>query len=89
MGDVAASGGDYISCIAETIWWQCLIPLPLLDRCIWYDGRIDNFYADKLGISYDTVKTTKFSDFPMSAIVNRDLRDEEKIIIQQSVARNL
>ncbi|MBK6611826.1 MAG: signal peptide peptidase SppA [Sphingobacteriales bacterium] len=84
MGDVAASGGYYISCIADTI-----VAMPnTITGSIGVFGmmaELDNFYADKLGISYDTVKTTKFSDFPMSAIVNRDLRDEEKIIIQQSV----
>lgn len=72
MGDVAASGGYYISCAADTI----LVSPNTLTGSI---GVISVFFNakgffDKLGITFDVSKSNKYSDFMSS---NRPLTDEE------------
>lgn len=84
MGSVAASGGYYISCNADTI----LADRNTVTGSIGVFGLMalaDEFYNDKLGITFDTVKTTQFSDFPQSVLMNRELRPEEAAIIQKGV----
>ncbi len=84
MGNVAASGGYYISCNADTI----LAEENTITGSIGVFGMLANmekFYNNKLGITFDTVKTTSFSDFPSSPILDRSLKEEEKAIIQQGV----
>jgi len=84
MGDVAASGGYYIPCIADTILAQentitgSIGVFALL-------GNFSDFYEEKMGFTFDTVKTAKHSDFPTSFALNRDLTEEENEIFQTSV----
>ena len=61
MGDYAASGGYYISCIADTI----VAEPTTLTGSIGIFGMIPNVkeLTDKVGLTYDVVKTNKFSDF--------------------------
>ncbi len=84
MGNVAASGGYYISCMADTI----VAEENTVTGSIGVFGlmaELGEFWDDKLGITFDTVKTAKFSDFPTSIFLNRAINDAEKGIIQQGV----
>lgn len=61
MGDVAASGGYYISCAADRIFAQP----NTITGSIGVFGILPNMqkaFADKLGINIDTVNTNKHSD---------------------------
>ena len=81
MGDVAASGGYYISCAADSIFAQP----NTITGSIGVFGIIPNmqkFFNDKLGITFDGVKTGKFADL---GSVSRPLTDAEKMIFQQEV----
>ena len=81
MGDVAASGGYYISCMADTI----LAEPNTITGSIGVFGLmfdVGKFYNEKLGITFDTVKTAKHSDFPLSGVLSRDLTEEERQIYQ-------
>ena len=83
MGDVAASGGYYISCAADTIVAQP----NTITGSIGVIGIIPNeqkFFSNKLGITFDTVKTGRFSDF---GSVLRPLTAEEKKIGEGEVER--
>lgn len=83
MGDVAASGGYYISCAADTIVAQP----NTITGSIGVIGIILNtqkFFSNKLGITFDTVKTGRFSDFGSQ---NRPLTAEEKKIGEGEVER--
>ncbi|MEO8733710.1 MAG: signal peptide peptidase SppA [Flavobacteriales bacterium] len=78
MGDVAASGGYYISCAASKIFAE---PVTITGS-IGVFGMIPNmqsFFNDKLGITFDGVQTDKYAGM---MTVNRPLTDEEKGIIQ-------
>ncbi len=81
MGDVAASGGYYIACAADSI-----IAQPnTITGSIGVFGVIPNlkkFYNDKLGITFDEVKTTKYADL---GNLNRPLTADERAIIQHEV----
>ena len=81
MGALAASGGYYIAAPADTIVAQP----NTLTGSIGVFGIIpnmQNFFDDKLGITFDRVKTGKYSDYiPFT----RPLSEEEKIIIQKEV----
>ena len=84
MGDVAASGGYYIACNADTI----LAESNTITGSIGVFGMmadVSKLYNNKLGITFDTVKTTKFSDFPTSAMVTRAFTEAEERIVQSSV----
>ncbi len=61
MGDVAASGGYYISCIADTI----LAQPSTITGSIGVIGMYLNMEGlfDKAGINFDTEKTNTYSDF--------------------------
>jgi protease-4 len=81
MGDVAASGGYYISCYADTIVAQP----NTITGSIGVLGIIPNmqgFFNKHLGITFDNVKTGKYSD--LGTLV-RPLNAEEKLIIQQAI----
>ncbi len=89
MGDVAASGGYYISCAADTIVAE---PTTLTGSIgifgIFFSG--EKLIKDKLGISTDVVKTNKYSDFggtyPLPIpISSRPLSTYEKNILQNYV----
>jgi len=77
MSDLAASGGYYIACAADTI-----VAHPnTLTGSIGVFGTIPNLEGllDKVGISTDVVNTNKFSDMPA---LTRPFRPEEKEIMQ-------
>ncbi len=81
FGDVAASGGYYISCNADSIFAQS----NTITGSIGVFGIIPNmknFFNKKLGITFDVVKTGPFADM---LGVNRPLNEAEKIFIQNTV----
>lgn len=81
MGDVAASGGYYIACAADSIFAQP----STITGSIGVFGIIPNmqkFFNDKLGITFDGVKTGKYADL---GDVSRPLSEDEKLIFQHEV----
>jgi protease-4 len=81
FGDVAASGGYYIACAADSIFVQP----NTITGSIGVFGIIPNFQnllTNKLGITFDGVKTGQYADI-MS--VNRPLTAGERLIIQTDV----
>lgn len=81
MGDVAASGGYYIACAADSIFAQP----NTITGSIGVFGIIpnmENFFRNKLGITFDVVKTAEFADL---GDVSRPLTTNERSIIQQQV----
>ncbi len=83
MGDVAASGGYYISCAADTIVAQP----NTITGSIGVFGLLFNtqkMFSNKLGITFDTVKTGRFADLGNTT---RPLTQEERDIIQGEVER--
>jgi protease-4 len=83
MGDVAASGGYYISCAANKIYAEP----NTITGSIGVFGIIPNmqgFFNDKLGLTFDGVKTHKYADM---MTVTRPLTEEEKGIIQGFIDR--
>lgn len=81
MGDLAASGGYYISAAADSIFAQP----NTITGSIGVFGIIPNmqgFFNDKLGITFDVVKTGEFADL---GSINRPLTAQEEAIIQRSV----
>lgn len=81
FGDVAASGGYYIACAADSIFVQP----NTITGSIGVFGIIPNFQNllnNKLGVTFDGVKTGKYADI-MS--VNRPLTPGERFIIQNDV----
>lgn len=81
MGDVAASGGYYIACAADSIFAQP----NTITGSIGVFGIIPNmqkFFKNKLGITFDGVKTGKFADL---GSISRPLTEGEKMIIQLEV----
>lgn len=81
MGDVAASGGYYISCAADRIF-----ALPnTITGSIGVFGLLPNAQkalSEKLGITVDTVNTNKHSDV---GTILRGVTKEEHEYVQQSV----
>ena len=81
FGDVAASGGYYISCAADKI-----IAQPnTITGSIGIFGIIPNFgelLNDKLGITTDAIKTNKNSDF---LSLTRPMTDYERMLMQTSI----
>lgn len=83
MGDVAASGGYYIACAADSIFAQP----NTITGSIGVFGIIPNmqkFFNNKLGITFDRVKTAEFADL---GSISRPLTDGERLIIQKEVNR--
>jgi protease-4 len=83
MGDVAASGGYYISCAANRIYAD---PTTITGS-IGVFGMIPNmqgFFNNKLGITFDGVTTNPYAGM---MTVNRPLTAAEKGIIQQFIDR--
>jgi len=81
MGDYAASGGYYISCAADSIFAEpntitgsigIFAVLPNMQKLL----------NDKLGITFDGVKTGKYADL---GDVSRPLTPAEKMILQNQV----
>lgn len=82
MGDYAASGGYYISCMADVIVAQP----NTITGSIGIFGLIPNIQGlnNKIGLTYDGVKTNKLSD---AISINRPFRPEEKELMQNYVNR--
>ncbi|HOV36952.1 MAG: signal peptide peptidase SppA [Dysgonomonadaceae bacterium] len=82
MGDMAASGGYYISCNASKIIAQ---PTTITGS-IGIFGMFPNFKgtSEKLGLDFDAVKTHRFSDF---GNVTRPMDDSEKSMLQAYIDR--
>lgn len=83
MGDVAASGGYYISAASRKIFASP----NTITGSIGVFGLIFNaqkMFNNKLGITIDTVKTNRLSDF---GSMTRPLTAEEKQIFQQGVEK--
>jgi protease-4 len=81
MGDVAASGGYYIACAADSIFAQpntitgsigIFAVLPNMQKLL----------NDKLGITFDVVKTGQFADL---GATNRPLNPAERAILQSMI----
>ncbi len=81
MGDVAASGGYYIACLADTIVAQ---PTTVTGSI----GVFGLFFTaeellnEKLGINIETVKTNKYSDL---GTIDRDLSKGERAMLIRMV----
>lgn len=79
MGDYAASGGYYISCEADTIFAQ---PNTLTGSIGVFSmiPNAKNLFEEKLGIHWDSVKTTKNS---VGLTTVFDLSDDEENYLEQ------
>ena len=82
MGDYAASGGYYIACMAD----QIVAQPNTLTGSIGIFGVIPNIKGlnEKLGFTYDGVKTNKMSD---AISINRPFTPEERDLMQNYVNR--
>ncbi|HPD64475.1 MAG TPA: signal peptide peptidase SppA [Bacteroidia bacterium] len=81
MGSLAASGGYYIAAPADSI----LADPFTITGSIGVFGlhlNLENFWKNKLGITFDRVKTSKNADF---SNFNRPLSPEEKAILEYYV----
>lgn len=81
MGDLAASGGYYISCPADVI----VANPTTLTGSIGVFGLMFNsqkLMNKKLGVTFDGIQTHQFADLPD---LTREMREDEKEIIQGGV----
>ena len=81
MGGLAASGGYYISCAADSIFAEATT----LTGSIGIFGMVpdmEGLLTGKLGLHYDLVKTNEHSDF---GVTNRPLTESEKQLVQNSI----
>ncbi|PAW93721.1 signal peptide peptidase SppA [Mucilaginibacter sp. MD40] len=81
MGDVAASGGYYISCAADSIFAE---PNTITGSIGIFSilPNMQKLFNDKLGVTFDGVKTGKFADL---GDVSRPLTPEERALLQNDV----
>lgn len=82
MSDYAASGGYYMSCIADTIVAQ---PTTLTGS-IGIFGMFPNVggLLDKVGVNFDGVKTHEFADF---GSIDRPCTEAERAVMQRYINR--
>ncbi|HEX5027042.1 MAG TPA: signal peptide peptidase SppA [Agriterribacter sp.] len=81
MGDVAASGGYYIACAADSIFAQP----NTITGSIGVFGIVPNmqgFFKNKLGVTFDGVKTAPHADIET---ISRPLNESERRIIQSEI----
>jgi protease IV len=81
FGDVAASGGYYISCAADSIFALATT----ITGSIGVFGIIPNmqaFFKNKLGVTFDGVKTGPYAD---AGGIYRPLNENEKKLVQANV----
>ncbi len=81
MGDYAASGGYYISCMADSIFAEP----NTLTGSIGVFGvmfNMQDFFKNKVGVTFDGVKTAPYADL---GSIGRPLTDVERRFIQNSV----
>ena len=83
MGDYAASGGYYIACAADAIYAE---PTTITGSIGVFAiiPNMQGFLNNKLGVTFDGVKTGQFADL---GDISRPLTDAEKIILQREVNR--
>lgn len=83
MGDVAASGGYYIAANSNKIFVQ---PNTITGSIGVFSIIPDfsSFMKNKLGVTFDRVKTSEFADAPS---VTRPLSEREKQIVQREIDR--
>jgi protease IV len=81
MGDVAASGGYYIACGADSIFAQ---PNTITGSIGVFAimPNMQNFFKNKLGVTFDGVKTATYAD---ALTITRPLTEQEKKIIQKEI----
>ncbi|MBI1341335.1 MAG: signal peptide peptidase SppA [Terrimonas sp.] len=81
FGDVAASGGYYISCAADSIFAS---PVTITGSIGVFSiiPNMGSFFQNKLGITFDGVKTSPFADNPS---VTRPMTDAEQKMMQTSI----
>jgi protease-4 len=83
MGDYAASGGYYIACAADSI----IAEPNTITGSIGIFAILPNmqkFFNDKLGVTFDGVKTGKYADI---GSVSKPLSPEERALLQNQVNR--
>lgn len=81
FGDVAASGGYYVSCAADSIF---ALPTTITGS-IGVFGIIPNmqtFFKNKLGVTFDGVKTGPYAD---AGGIYRPMNENEKKMIQSEI----
>ena len=81
FGDIAASGGYYISCAADSIF---ALPTTITGS-IGVFGIIPNmqaFFKNKLGVTFDGVKTAPYAD---AGNIYRPMNEKEKQLVQANV----
>lgn len=81
FGDVAASGGYYVSCAADSIFCE---PVTITGS-IGVFGIVPNmesFFKDKLGVTFDGVKTATYGDM---GNIYRPMNDNEKRMMQATI----
>lgn len=80
MGDLAASGGYYIACNADTI----VAEPTTLTGSIGIFGMFPNAkgLTEKIGVNFDVVKTNQYADFGM---LTRPMSEGEKSLVQMYV----
>src|SRR5471030_1646953 len=83
MGDVAASGGYYISCAADSIYAE---PNTITGSIGIFAilPNMQKLFNSKLGITFDGVKTGKYADL---GDISRPLTPRERLILQNQVNR--
>ena len=82
MGDYGASGGYYISCAADSI----IAEPTTLTGSIGIFGMIPNAkgLTEKIGLTYDVVKTNQFSDF---GNLMRPVNSDERALLQMMIGQ--
>ena len=83
MGDVAASGGYYMACAADSIFAE---PNTITGSIGIFAilPNMKTFFNQKLGVTFDGVKTGQFADL---GDITRPLRPDERLILQDQVNR--
>lgn len=81
MGDVAASGGYYISCAADSIF---AMPTTITGSIGVFSMMFntEKLMNNKLGVTFDMVKNAPYADFPNGT---RKMTPEEAAMMQRSV----
>ncbi len=81
MGDVAASGGYYISCAADSIFAE---PNTITGSIGIFAilPNMQKFFNDKLGVTFDNVKTSQYADL---GDISRPLTPGERNILQNQI----
>lgn len=81
MGDVAASGGYYIACAADSIF---AMPTTITGSIGVFSMMFNTqkLMTNKLGITFDEVKNAPYADFPNGT---RAMNAEESAMMQRSV----